>query len=233
MPSGTIWIRPVDSIAGFLPMFRINAPAVLGNGAVIFDYQKNEILDITYMEDCAISLAREVYEKFSTVGIELYTDKSMYLARPHHILDVSVQEYRPKGKPTDIYSFEKPLTRVVFFAQKEINEQIAEYVERCYPGKFQSIKPFGKIYNLMGKEVTKGSGLIKLCRILGIDPRRSIAIGDSHNDADMLKAAGFCACPRNGKEEIKTMCQLVVGNVMEGAVADLIEYTKNYTEGEL
>ena len=39
--------------------------------------------------------------------------------------------------------------------------------------------------------VDKGSGLLRLCDILGIDPQRVMAIGDSENDIPMLQAAGF------------------------------------------
>ena len=215
--------RPVDSIAKYLPMFRINAPAVLGNGAVIYDYRKNDILDITYMDGCAIQLARDIYERFSTAGIELYVDKGIYLARLNPVLDSAVQKHRPTGEPADIYSFEESLTRIVFLSEPEINSRIAAYVEQHYPGRFQQIRPFKKIYNLMAKGVTKGAGLLKLCKILGIERQKAVAIGDSYNDTEMLKAAGLSVCPQNAKEDIKAICNLVVGNVMEGAVADLIE----------
>jgi Cof subfamily protein (haloacid dehalogenase superfamily) len=39
--------------------------------------------------------------------------------------------------------------------------------------------------------VDKGMGVLHLCELLKIDPRRVLAIGDSDNDIPMLKAVGF------------------------------------------
>lgn len=37
------------------------------------------------------------------------------------------------------------------------------------------------------KSVNKGSGLLKLAALLGVDPRETIAIGDNFNDLSMIK----------------------------------------------
>ena len=41
---------------------------------------------------------------------------------------------------------------------------------------------------------------------------------------ELLKAAGFAVTVAEAPQEIKALCDLVVGPCMDGAVADLIEY---------
>jgi len=50
----------------------------------------------------------------------------------------------------------------------------------------------------------KGSALVELARILEIPKERAFAIGDGHNDLDMLSpdVAGLLACPANACEEV-------------------------------
>src|SRR5699024_1034474 len=49
--------------------------------------------------------------------------------------------------------------------------------------------------------VTKGSALVEVTRMLGIDVAHSIAIGDNNNDLEMLRAAGTGIAMGNGTPE--------------------------------
>ena len=60
------------------------------------------------------------------------------------------------------------------------------------------------------KGCDKGTALYSLCKVLGIDPRNTMAAGDNGNDLGMLKAAGFAAVVGNGIEEAKAIADAVV-----------------------
>ena len=74
------------------------------------------------------------------------------------------------------------------------------------------------------KGVSKASGLTRLAAYLGIDMHDVIAIGDSDNDAEMIRAAGLGVCMANGGDAYKRMANYVTRATNdEGGVAEVIE----------
>lgn len=71
--------------------------------------------------------------------------------------------------------------------------------------------------------VDKGSGLLALCRHLGIDPSQTIAIGDSEVDIPMFKVAGLAVAMGDGTDEAKAAASRVTGGADEDGVAMVIE----------
>lgn len=72
-------------------------------------------------------------------------------------------------------------------------------------------------------EVSKWSGIEKLCRRWGIDPRLTAAIGDDVNDLSMLRAAGLGVAVSNARPAALEAARLRVASNDEGGVAELID----------
>lgn len=73
------------------------------------------------------------------------------------------------------------------------------------------------------KGCDKGTALYSLCKVLGIDPKNTMAAGDNGNDLGMLKAAGFAAVVGNGIEEAKAIADAVVAPCIEDGFAEAVE----------
>ena len=73
------------------------------------------------------------------------------------------------------------------------------------------------------KGVSKGSGLQRLCDILRIDIKDTIAIGDNFNDLSMIKAAGLGVGVANTIEPMKELCDVITeADCDHSAVAEVI-----------
>ena len=72
--------------------------------------------------------------------------------------------------------------------------------------------------------ISKGTALTALCETLGIDPARTLAIGDNENDIQLLDAAGTSACPADGTDTAKAHADYVCCPAHEGAFADMCEH---------
>ena len=70
--------------------------------------------------------------------------------------------------------------------------------------------------------VSKGSGLVNLCRIKDIPLDKTIAVGDSFNDLEILKAAGLSVAMGNAREEVKSISDVTVKSNDEGGCAEAI-----------
>lgn len=72
------------------------------------------------------------------------------------------------------------------------------------------------------KGANKGSGVRKVCELLGLDMSQVIAMGDSFNDLSMIREAGLGVAMGNAQEEIKTQADLVGPSNTEDGVARII-----------
>lgn len=72
------------------------------------------------------------------------------------------------------------------------------------------------------KGVTKESGVRQVCQMLGLSMSDVFAIGDSDNDAKLLKAAGLGVAMANGEEHIKSIADVITATNNEDGVAQAI-----------
>jgi 5-amino-6-(5-phospho-D-ribitylamino)uracil phosphatase len=70
--------------------------------------------------------------------------------------------------------------------------------------------------------VSKASGLRKVCQLLGLSMDEVVAMGDSLNDAAMLKEAGLGIAMGNAQDEVKQLADAVTGTNEESGVAQAI-----------
>ena len=70
----------------------------------------------------------------------------------------------------------------------------------------------------------KGTGLKHACDLLGIDVSDSVAFGDSVNDLDMFRAAGFAVAMGNGSDEAKNASDHVTSSLHEDGISKALSY---------
>ncbi|GHF09735.1 haloacid dehalogenase [Streptomyces spiralis] len=71
--------------------------------------------------------------------------------------------------------------------------------------------------------VSKASGLEKVASMLATDPRRALAIGDGHNDTEMLTWAGRGVAMGHAPEELKKIADDTTLGVAQDGAAEEIE----------
>ena len=67
--------------------------------------------------------------------------------------------------------------------------------------------------------ISKGDGVRKLCKIMGIDPQRVLAIGDADNDISMLEVAGVGVAMGNGSAGTKAVADWIAPTIAEDGAA--------------
>jgi hydroxymethylpyrimidine pyrophosphatase-like HAD family hydrolase len=71
--------------------------------------------------------------------------------------------------------------------------------------------------------VDKGSGLLALCRSLGIDPSEAVAIGDSEVDIPMFPIAGLAVAVESGTPEARAAAHRLIPSPDDDGIALLID----------
>lgn len=121
--------------------------------------------------------------------------------------------YTPQGAPNKILSRG---------SHEELLARKAE-IEVALPNRYNIVFSEDTFLEIMPKGVNKGDGLKRLGDIFGVTVNQVMAIGDSQNDLDMLKAAGVSIAMGNAADEVKKAADYVTLDNDDDGVAAAIE----------
>lgn len=83
----------------------------------------------------------------------------------------------------------------------------------------------GFAIHIKSKKINKGTGLKRIAKMMDLDARDFVAIGDSPNDIEMIKAAGLGVAVGNAHPELKKVAGMVTrgehGTGVEEALGEL------------
>jgi len=72
------------------------------------------------------------------------------------------------------------------------------------------------------KGISKATGLMELCRLMGIEMSQVVSVGDSLNDIAAIRASGLGVAMGNAQDEVKLAADAVTGTNQEDGVAQVI-----------
>lgn len=208
----------------FLKDLPILAPAILYNGAAVYDFKEERFLHRSCLPR---PLVRAFYEAglevYPEVCIEVYTDGIIQLLNPNGVMD----HYIPaENQP---YTYATPDTmgecmKLLFYGENEKLHLVEKRLYELSGGKgFLSTFSAPYYLEILPAEASKGTALRWIIENCGWDPEQFTAIGDFYNDIEMLKAASLAASPSNAPEDVKIYADLIVSDNNHDALYDLIQ----------
>ncbi len=210
--------------APFLKELPINMPAILYNGAVVYDFASKSFLQMECVDrQTVLTMVRAAMECYPEVCVEVYTDGIIQLLNPEGLMD----HYIPAENQPYVYAEPDSCgdcIKLIFYGEnarlKEVEKKIYETAGKsCFISTFSA--PF--YLEILPQNVSKGSALQFIIDHCGENPKDFAAIGDFYNDVAMIEAASLGAAPSNAPEDVKVHAQLVVADNNHNALADLIE----------
>jgi Cof subfamily protein (haloacid dehalogenase superfamily) len=72
--------------------------------------------------------------------------------------------------------------------------------------------------------VSKGEALLKLSEMFGFRPEETMALGDSDNDEEMLRAAGIAVAPQNAEAGIKAIAAYITTDHAESPLFHAVSH---------
>jgi Cof subfamily protein (haloacid dehalogenase superfamily) len=89
--------------------------------------------------------------------------------------------------------------------------------------EFEFVRSAKILYEALPKGVSKGAVLKKMAELLGVDIKKTIAVGDYNNDVSMIKAAGMGFAVANAVDEVKSVADYITVSNTEHAISAIIE----------
>jgi len=198
--------REPDDVVRFARLLGLNGPQVSDNGARIVDAITGRTLEEYPLDSIG---ARRIVETLEKRGVPFYAVDAGRLARTR----AEIAEWRV----TIIAAHALTLAGAV--------ELAADYADVPEVSAVPSLDASGAraFVNFNRGGVNKGTGVLRLARMIGVDPALAVAVGDSANDVDMFASVGTSVAMGNARDEVKREADHVVAGVAEDGLAEAVE----------
>ncbi len=207
-------------------------PAVVINGAGIYDFEKKEMLYFSPMSNSAMSLAIGAAKKFPTVDAMVVAKDMIYVTGSGWFGKVFVAldnlDYRYVKYIEDVPR--EDWGKVIYSGLPSTINKLKKYFASKEDPDITVMSSSIASFEVLARDTDKGTAVLKLAEMLGIDKEHTGAIGDYFNDYEMLKKVGVPACCGQAPEEMKRISEYVTCHCNKGAVADFIGYVRKKAE---
>lgn len=208
----------------------IDLPIISSNGAAVVDYYTWEPV---IAHPIPVDICCELFDLLDELRIHyhFYTDRRFYVREGLNDGDFR-QKHNINLPPEEQYEvIETADPRGV--ARRERVYKIAcrcpsEEEDRCFRRgfcdneKISITSSFTYVYEIQAAGVNKGASLAEYADMRGIRPEEILAIGDNHNDIEMIRYAGTGVAVGNALEELKAAADYITDRAENAGVGKAI-----------
>lgn len=226
--------RSVPLFRSRVPLLPINAPCLLYNGAVCYDYRTEKLLFSYQLPADAQEILDALLCDFPDVRIEAQTLDACYAYTDDPLRD----EYlRRCGAPCIHGAAPQPWVKLVVYgkfrraeydtADSITAEDLAQFdrierqMRRLCEGRANVARSMGRIVECWPLECDKGTSARRLAQQFGC--KTLVGIGDAPNDLPLLNEADIAFCPSDCAPALRSLPYRFAAPCGEGAVASALE----------
>ena len=219
-------------ITGRMPFFvsdihdkvKPNVPFGCVNGGGLYDFARGDYIWKSVMPQGVNELIRSADEAISDLGIQVNTFYKIYFCRENETMRLFRKSTGVPNLVGHYDSVSEPIAKIVFGSEDEETILELERLLRSHPRAkdFDFIRSEKTLFEILPKGICKGTAIVRLAEHLGIDVRRTVAVGDYNNDISMFGAAGVGIAVSNACKEALDAADLVTVSNQEHAIARII-----------
>lgn len=221
--------RMISSLKRNYDRVPANRPAVVINGAGIYDYQAEKMLWRRTIGPKGREFVREISELFNTHGhsvdVGIFFDDYVYIIKNGLLSRGQMHFDKSHFQVTSIDDVpEEGWMKVIFWSNPITINELQKYINKNENPDANFMASSLWSLEMLQKDTHKGVGIMWLADKLGIERSHVAAIGDYYNDYDMLKTVGLPACASQAPKPIHELCKYEACHCNRGCVGDLLEY---------
>jgi hydroxymethylpyrimidine pyrophosphatase-like HAD family hydrolase len=121
------------------------------------------------------------------------------------------------------------MAKILFGSESDEDIRLVEQTLRSHPmaQEFDFIQSERTLFEILPKGIGKGTAISNLVRLLNLDIRKTIAIGDYNNDISMFRAAGLGVAVSNACPDALAAADRITVSNEEHAIARVIADIEN------
>lgn len=217
--------RALPAFINFADQVPMNAPGVVCNGAMMYDFTQEKFLENALLDEVARSRGQIILDRFPGVAVEAYhIDNVIHAVHPNEI--THQHEHLTKVAVTEAPSLLEvplPLGKLLFEAEKPTLEQILDVLKaEGWYDDYELIFSTTHLLEMTVKGANKGGMVRRLAARLGISMEHVYCAGDEANDVSMLTIAKEGFAPANCTQVVRDCGATIVADAREDAIAEVI-----------
>jgi len=220
LATGRMW----RSVRPYLEAVGADSPVILYNGAVVYDFEADRVVERHTLDPDGVRAALEVLREFPDVRPHLFADDRVYVDRQ----DAQSRAYLERDGITaeEVGNLLECLPpdpiKVLVVGDPDrlavLDTELARrapQVRRVFSERnFLEVLPAG---------VSKGSALQRVCALLGVPPELVVAVGDNPNDLEMLQVAGLGVAVSNAHPTLRAAAAYVTRAGPGEAIVEVVD----------
>jgi len=176
----------------FIPQLHMNAPAVIYNGAAVYDFAAQQAVQCWHVGEPGYRLAKSVHDTFADVGIEVYQLHQPYIGRMNAITQRHFSYVKMPVLERELEEIPQPWLNLLFTRDASCIAEVEQFIEEQFPGQFFFQYSSDRFLEVLSPLTNKGVASLRLAEAVGVAPENLYTVGDGKNDIQLL------TCTRNG-----------------------------------
>ncbi len=215
--------RAHRTFSPYVHLAPVNAPVILSNGALLYDYSADKVI-------CEFPLPRRATEdlgilsaKLPTVGIETYHGDDVYIHHPNDFTQRHVTKVNTDWTPCELRDMPTPWSKAVLQDEYAVLLEAQKLILERWGDRYEVIFSNSALLEVTAKGATKGGMVLKLAQLLGIARKDLYCVGDNQNDIPMLEVSAIPFAPANCADAVRDWGRArIVKSCDEHCIADII-----------
>ena len=218
--------RALPSFEIVRPGLPMNGPAILFNGAAIYDFKAKQYLCTAFLPDTVRPHIMQVLDAWPEAAVELYHDDNAIFAL--HANELTLAHLHLTHEATEmletIDQAPSPISKALFEIVPEKMEALHRYVTGMpWASRYEIVPSNSYLLELTAKGASKGDMVQRLAQLLHIAPQNIYCVGDHANDLGMLAVSAIPFAPANAIECVRQVPGIhILPDARNGAIAALI-----------
>jgi Cof subfamily protein (haloacid dehalogenase superfamily) len=204
---------------------RFEGPLVCYQGAAILDPQTDAVLRDVPIDVETVAAITDLVER-DGMHLQLYRNDEYYCERRNRFSDLyaRLSNAQPVIVPSLREAFRySPATKAVVIDDPAPAAAYATRVCEQLGGRVNVTRSYPEFVEILNPRVDKGDALRFVAAHLGVAMSDVVAIGDSWNDAALLREASFGIAMGSAPPELREVADAVVADVAADGVAEAID----------
>lgn len=201
----------------------VNMPAVLLNGAAVYDFQEKKYLHKIHLsEKCIKTVVNDVLEISPRVCVEAFEEGPPDFLNRDCIMDHEVFEENIEFNYATLSNHPSYMKILLYGENSELRKIEKHFASQASPEfRYTFSSPY--YLEILPVTATKGDALTWISKEIGFPLEDTAAIGDFNNDIEMLRCAGLSGAPQNAVPAVKAVADQIVPSNDEDGIAHFIE----------